>query len=195
MIKIENNRSVWFTSDLHFGHKNIIKYCNRPFDSVEHMDQMMIDNWNAVVDSGDKVFMLGDFCFGDLSQWENYYHQLNGNIILIKGNHDKIQDNQIKHLFSGIYDYLEIKVKDVDAQDNWQHIVLFHYAMKVWNRSHHGAYHLFGHSHGTLPDDPNALSFDCGVDCHEFKPISYKQVKEIMSKKTFAPIDHHGESR
>jgi calcineurin-like phosphoesterase family protein len=66
--------------------------------------------------------------------------------------------------------------------------------MRVWNKSHHGAWHLYGHSHGTLPDDPNALSFDCGVDCHNYTPISFEQVEAIMAKKTFKPIDHHGKA-
>jgi len=65
--------------------------------------------------------------------------------------------------------------------------------MRVWNKSHHGALNLYGHSHGSLPDDPHALAIDVGVDCHNFTPISFEQVKKIMSKKTFKPIDHHGE--
>ena len=72
-------------------------------------------------------------------------------------------------------------------------IVLCHYAFRVWNKSHRGAWHLYGHSHGSLPDDPNSLSFDAGVDCHEFTPISYERVKEIMAEKRFLPVDHHGE--
>jgi calcineurin-like phosphoesterase family protein len=64
--------------------------------------------------------------------------------------------------------------------------------MKVWNKSHHGAWHLYGHSHGSLPDDINSLSFDVGVDSHDYKPISYEEVKRIMKKKIFKPLDHHG---
>jgi len=64
--------------------------------------------------------------------------------------------------------------------------------MRVWNKSHHGAWHLYGHSHGTLPDDKNSLSFDVGVDCHNFTPINFEQVSAIMKKKNFKPIDHHG---
>jgi calcineurin-like phosphoesterase family protein len=76
----------------------------------------------------------------------------------------------------------------VEGQD----ITLCHYALRVFNKSHHGSWHLYGHSHGTLPDDPNSLSFDVGVDCHNYFPISLDQVKKIMSKKTWKPIDHHG---
>jgi calcineurin-like phosphoesterase family protein len=159
------------------------------------MDAALISNWNTVVKPGDKVFHLGDFCFKGNNTWEHYRNQLNGNITLIKGNHDKIQDGQVAHLFDGVYDYLELKVNDKDARDDTQLIVLCHYAFRVWNKSHHGAWHLYGHSHGTLPDDPNSQSFDCGVDCHNYKPLSYQEVKNIMKTKSFTPIDHHGETK
>jgi calcineurin-like phosphoesterase family protein len=120
-----------------------------------------------------------------------FREQLNGNIVLIKGNHNKVQNGQIKNLFTLIDKYLEIKVFDKDVKDNWQSITMCHFAARLWNRCHYGTYHLYGHSHGSLYDDPNSLSIDVGVDCHNFTRISYQQVKEIMSKKTFVPIDHH----
>jgi hypothetical protein len=63
--------------------------------------------------------------------------------------------------------------------------------MRTWNKSHRGSWHLYGHSHGTLPDDPHSMSFDVGVDCHNYRPLSFEQVKAVMSKKLFKPIDHH----
>lgn len=111
---------------------------------------------------------------------------LNGAIYYIRGNHDKF-NSKISY-FEWIKDFAEIKVND-------QKITLCHYAMRVWNCSHHGAWHLYGHSHGSLPDDPNSLSFDVGVDCWDFKPISFEQVKERMKQKTFKPIDHHTSER
>ena len=80
------------------------------------MDGQLIKNWNQLVGHEDTVIHLGDFCFGDVKQWEKYRNQLNGKIILIKGNHDKLQNGQIDHLFEEIYDYLEIKVKDENAE-------------------------------------------------------------------------------
>lgn len=76
---------TFFISDTHFGHKNIIKYCHRPFKSVEEMDQTIIENWNRVVGKDDIVFFVGDFCFGDCRK---YLKQLYGHITFIKGNHD-----------------------------------------------------------------------------------------------------------
>jgi len=76
-----------------------------------------------------------------------------------------------------------------------QQIILCHYAMRVWDKSHWGIWHLYGHSHGSLPDDPRSLSYDVGVDKNNFTPLLFEEVKEIMSKKTFKPVDHHGEKR
>ena len=78
--------NTFFISDTHFGHANIIKYCNRPFLSVKEMDITMIYNWNKVVGKNDIVCFLGDFCFGDPKK---YLKQLNGIIVFIKGNHDR----------------------------------------------------------------------------------------------------------
>lgn len=190
-MKFYDSTKLYFTADSHAGHKNIINYCNRPFTSVEEMDKALVNNWNSVVTNNDIVFHLGDFCFGTLEQWINFRKQLNGQIIFIKGNHDKHQNGQLKHLFNSIHDYLEISVEDPTGDQGWQKIVLCHYAFRVWNKSHRSSWSLYGHSHGSLPDDPNSLSFDVGVDCHNYTPTSYKQVKEIMSRKTFTPIDHH----
>jgi calcineurin-like phosphoesterase family protein len=175
----------WFTSDTHFGHANIIKYCNRPFKSLEEMDKTIINNWNKVVSAGDIVYHLGDFCFGrEDSTFDFYLRRLNGLIIFIKGNHDKLAWRNRRHFYRAYDSYFEEEV-------NEQSITLCHYSMNVWNKSHYGAWHLYGHSHGTLPDNPHSLSFDCGVDCTEFTPLSFEQVKEKMAKKLWRPIDHH----
>jgi calcineurin-like phosphoesterase family protein len=171
----------FFTSDTHFGHNNIIKYCNRPFSNIDEMGQAIIDRWNSIVKKNDTVFHLGDFCFHNFNR---YFYALNGKIILIKGNHDNEAWKNRDKFFEFRDSYYEIKI------DN-QPITLCHYAMLVWNKSHYGAWHIYGHSHGTLPDNPNSLSFDCGVDTHNFYPYSFDEVKEIMSKKIFVPIDHH----
>lgn len=178
-----NKKNAWFSSDFHLGHKNIINYSNRPFAGIQEMDDTIIRNMNAKVQPDDDLYFLGDFCFADLDKGQKYLDRLNGNKYLILGNHDKV-GRRLKG-WKEIRDYKEIRV-------NGQHIVLMHYAMRVWNKSHHGTWQLYGHSHGSLPDDPNALSFDVGVDCHNFQPLSFYDVKRIMSKKFFKPIDHHG---
>lgn len=213
--------NTYFTSDSHFGHTNIIKYCNRPFASAEEMDNVLIDNINKLVQPNDILYHLGDFCLGKrhdpIGSTIAYLKRINcKNIILITGNHDPIYSNgqakpDFSSLFSENYNHIEVKI-------NGQRITLNHYAMKVWNKSHHGAWHLYGHSHYSLPDDPNALSIDVGVDAvagratgyqryelesyrmtnllkpEDYRPISFEEIQEIMSKKTFKPIDHHDRS-
>lgn len=187
-------KNVFFTSDTHFGHKNIIRGTSnwedksscRPFDSIKKHDETLIQNWNKVVGYNSIVYHLGDLTF-NYREIENTLKRLNGYIVLLPGNHDdlrKLRDLKNKCRFDICEQLKEIKI------DN-QKLVLCHYAMKVWNNCHRGSYHLYGHSHGSLPDDPNSLSIDVGVDCHNFSPISYEQVVEIMSKKNFKPLDHH----
>lgn len=159
---------IWFTADLHFNHKNIIKYCNRPFNSVEEMNKTLIDNWNKRVSRDDLVYVLGDFCFGNS---DYYLKQLNGSKILIFGNHDDTNIRKNKGLFRAVYDILKIK-------ERGKTIMLCHYAMRVWAKSHFNSYHLYGHSHGTLP--PVGKSLDVGVDCHSYSPISIDQVINLL---------------
>ena len=170
----------WFTADHHAGHAKIIEYCRRPFRDTHEMDEAMINNHNSVVQSDDFVYILGDVAFKNPA---NYIRRLNGHKFIIRGNHDKYIE-ECKSLVGWIRYFQQITVEG-------QKIVLMHYAMRVWPSSHHGAYQLYGHSHGTLEDDPNALSIDVGVDCHNFFPISFKQVQAKMANKNFKPVDHH----
>lgn len=155
---------IWFTSDTHFNHDNIIKYCNRPFSSITEMNEALIKNWNELVKPDDTIYHLGDFGFGKI---ENIVRRLNGRKYLIIGSHDK---NIKRNLFE--------KVDHIMIVEN---IVLCHYSMRTWPKSHRNSYHLYGHSHGKL--DGLGKSFDAGVDCWDFKPISIEKVKEEMNKR------------
>jgi len=160
---------IHFTSDLHLGHHNIIKYCNRPFSNAQDMDEAIIENINKSVAPKDELYILGDFCLGNHDTIRRYRKRIRcKRIHLVKGNHDK----QIpRYLFLTIRDLAKVKV------DN-QNIILCHYAMRVWEHSHHGSWHLFGHSHGTLKG--SGKSFDVGVDTNNFFPYSFEDVKERM---------------
>ena len=175
--------NTWFTADTHFGHANIIKYCNRPFANSVEMDKALIANWNARVGKDDMIYHVGDFCFQD---FDRYFNQLNGLKIFVKGNHDRNAWQNRNKFYSHSDSYREIRVNEQD-------ITLCHYAMRVWNKSHYGAWNLYGHSHGSLSDDPHARAIDIGVDCHDYAPISFEEVARIMEKKLWKPIDHHGE--
>jgi len=194
---------TFFTSDSHYGHANIIKYCNRPFASVEEMDNTLIHNWNAVVRPEDTVYHLGDFAVGG-GPAAPYLRRLNGTIYFCLGNHDKRLrfikayldiELELQDHFAGSYlndDKVKFGIpylREVTVEK--QEIVLCHYAMKVWNGSHKGSWQLYGHSHGTLPDDPNSLSCDVGVDCWNYYPVSMEQLRDKMKTKTYKPVDHH----
>jgi calcineurin-like phosphoesterase family protein len=161
--------NIFFTSDTHFYHKNIIRYCNRPFSSIEEMNGVLIDNWNSVVKNNDVVYHLGDFAFCGRGILGSTIKKLNGNICLCKGNHDKYS-NTI-YFESGIKEILQslntIKI-------NGSNFVLCHYALRVWNKSNRGSFHCFGHSHGKLGEYKN--SYDVGVDNNNFTPISYEDL-------------------
>jgi len=126
---------------------------------------------------------LGDLFMMPSGEAKKIRARLNGNICLVRGNHDRTAES-LKGAFAWIKDYYELTVMETDAPGGRQHIVLCHYAFRVWNQSHHGAWHLYGHSHGTLPEIPGQLSLDVGVDCHEFTPIGYEQVKQAMRKRS-----------
>ena len=177
---------IYFTSDHHFGHKNIIKFSQRPFKNVEEMDEVLIQRWNEKVGKEDEVYHLGDVGLCSSGKLRRILERLNGKIYLIKGNHERSAED-CHSRFEWIKDYYELVVEDEEHDRGKQMIVLFHYALREWNASHWGTYHLYGHSHGSLSDDPNSRSFDIGVDCHDFYPLSYEEVKVIMKSKNWTP--------
>lgn len=177
---------IFFTSDHHFGHANIIKFCNRPFENVEEMNEEMIRRWNEKVKLEDTVYHLGDFGFKNKTNLANILYRLNGKKYLIIGNHEGAALSNSKH-FQWTKEYFELKVPDPTLKNGIQRIILFHYAMRVWRGDSRGAWHLYGHSHGNLPDEEHRQAFDVGVDNHDFYPLSYEEVKEIMSKKSWTP--------
>lgn len=185
--------SVWFTADTHFGHANIIRHCRRPFASVEAMDEELVGRINERVAPDDILYHLGDFSFrsGDPAVYRSRIRCRN--IVLLLGNHDPQTLNgsvrpEFASLFREVHSLLRIKVLVAGVP---QLIVLCHYALRVWDRAHYGSWHLFGHSHGGLADDPCARSWDVGVDNNHFAPISLDDLAAIMAKKTFTPVDHH----
>jgi len=189
------SKDVFFTSDTHFGHANIIKYANRPFYNIEEHDQALIDNWNAVVPAkGATVYHLGDFLFrGSLEQ---IARKLHGQIHLIMGNHDKRMRKGGGHNnFASVSHYKEVKVQPPDEDAQPLMIVLCHYAFEVWNKSHYGSWHLHGHSHGSLPTGNGKRRVDAGVDVWDYKPITFDQLAKHMSTKEFVAIDHHKDKR
>lgn len=178
--------NIFFTSDTHFGHKNIIKYCDRPFKDVNEMDESLIMNWNNTVPLDGVVFHLGDLSFGNESYTTDIINRLNGKIILVDGNHDDI--DTIKRIANQNPFKLTIanSIQDVDiiVEDEKLRFVLCHYAMCVWNKSHYGSIHLFGHSHGSLPDT-DRRSMDVGVDTNNYTPYGLDDILTLIYKKSY----------
>lgn len=160
---------TFFTADTHFGHLGIIKRCYRPFDTVEDMDETMISRWNEVVEERDTVYHLGDFGWKKKHS-ELIVPKLNGRIILVRGTHDK---NLPQYLFIENYLLRYIRMEG-------EKITLCHYPMRSWPHSHHGSWQLHGHSHGRCAPLEGRCQLEVGVDVHDFYPISFEQVREMM---------------
>jgi calcineurin-like phosphoesterase family protein len=173
-----------FTADLHLGHANIISYCSRPFASVDEMNQTLIDNWNAVVGPSDTVWVIGDFAFmrADPKTLRRLFSQLKGSKHLICGNHDGRSVRELP--WSSGRDYAEIVVDKT-------RVVLSHYSMRTWNGMRHGAVQLYGHSHGQLPGTRQCL--DVGVDCWDFRPVTWPQIVERLATLPALTFDGDGQ--
>lgn len=164
----------WFTADLHLWHSNIIKYCNRPFQSVEEMNEIIIMNWNRVVVPGDIVYILGDFAMKtSVQEIRKVLKYLNGKKYFILGDHDK-QIWKCSDLLEEITPLKKITIDNIP-------ITLCHYCMRVWWKSHFNAFLCYGHSHGYL--EAIGKSHDVGVDNNNFIPISFDELKVIMDNK------------
>ena len=173
----------YFTSDLHLFHENILKFSKRPFASISEMHEALITNWNSVVTNQDIVYLLGDVSFSkDISQTIKILHLLNGNIILVKGNHDErnmvaaYKDSNSVSLVKDLYEFFEV-VDGVKYKFS-----LMHYPMSEWRSSHHGAIHLHGHCHGTM-DNSGLLRIDVGTDCWNYTPVSLDQIVSTIKEK------------
>lgn len=190
--------NLFFTSDTHFFHNNIItKIGLRPqFKNYVDMNEHLIQCWNDKVHEDDTVYHLGDFSFQAPSTDEviNLRKRLNGKIVLITGNHEKdaIYANKKTKLFEFVTPYYELRI---DPNYGTNLIVLFHYSIREWNKSYHGSWHLYGHSHYSLDEQDGTIgkSFDIGIDnpvCN-YSPLSLQEVANIMNKKPIQEIDHH----
>jgi calcineurin-like phosphoesterase family protein len=165
----------YFTSDTHFNHVNCIKFDNRPFENIEDMNESIIKNWNKVVSPEDEVYHLGDVAFGRGDECLNILNSLNGKIYLVKGNHEKTALNGAFNRFEWVKDYYELKYEG--------HLfILCHYPFASWRNSHYNkSINLHGHCHGNQGDRPVLLNqLDVGTCCHNYAPISIKQVMEKL---------------
>lgn len=199
--------NFYFTSDLHFFHKNILRFTKRPFASLEEMHLSIVNEWNKVITPTDVVYHLGDLSFlrasADQQPLYTILNQLNGTIYCLKGNHcygnllaayrAAQQSGQLrKGIFFEDTPYREIKLDK-------RKVILNHYPIVAWNGQHHGTFHLFGHCHNSLKLELGK-AMDVGYDAlwenHGLmRPISYDEVKAILSEKEKVFYDHHTENK
>ena len=178
--------TTWFTSDTHFGHANVIRYCDRPYSSLSEMDDVLVANWNQVVRPNDIVYHLGDFTLGGQEQAKAYFARLNGRISVVPGGHDKGWVSKDEYISKSgqpvviLPPLVTIKLQ-IPGLSGSQIIVLYHYAMRVWDRSHYDSWHLYGHSHCNLPQYSKSL--DVGVDCWHYFPVTLGQIAKEMSER------------
>jgi|SRR6185437_188869 len=178
---------IWFTSDEHFGHANIIQFCNRPFKDTVEMQEALIDRHNEVVKAGDRVYHLGDMYWRSTSEEQALAirYRLNGQHYYIYGNHDEVfhKSQRVRESFIWCKERFNLKVP------GYPNIVLDHFAMETWNGSHKGAYQLFGHEHAARSMDViSGLKLEVGVDCWNYYPVSFETVTEILGRKAEATV-------
>jgi len=155
----------WFTADEHYNHARIIGYCARPFGSVTEMNTALIERFNQQVTKQDVTVHCGDFgFFKDVKSANEIIRQLHGSHVFLKGSHDRWLPSSAEYMWRKVVD--------------GQFVVACHYALRTWERARYGAWNLYGHSHGTLP--PIGKQWDVGVDCNEFTPVSFEQLRIIM---------------
>lgn len=180
-----SEQGIWFTSDLHFNHHNIIRFCNRPWSNVGDMDEALISNWNSVVKDDDIVFNLGDFAFAPSSKWKEYLSRLNGRHILILGNHEitRWPGDKIISLFERVEQQLLLKIDGRYVYLNHYPYLCFAGAYRDLNNG--AVFNLFGHVHSgpnVEGKDKDRLRFlfpyqyDVGIDNNDYHPVSWKQV-------------------
>lgn len=172
----------YFTSDLHFGHKNIIRFDNRPFTSVEEMDETLINNWNKVVKDDDTVYILGDISWYNDEKTAEIFSKLKGHKVLIKGNHDWVH-GKLRRCFDEVTDYKELHLPDNT------HIVLCHYPITFFNRHHYGSYMFYGHVHNShewnmienykyelQQLDIKCNMFNVGTMLWDYYPVTFEEI-------------------
>jgi calcineurin-like phosphoesterase family protein len=205
--------NIFFSSDWHFGHQNIAgpKISSwskgfRDFDSVSDMDRVLLDSINKTVGPDDVIFFLGDFCFGGHVRTPLYRDRIVcQNIYWLKGNHDQHQPKyKDKFLWVGDNDEIIDKVNRITIEPynaalvtvRGQKIVLSHFKHAIWEGSHKGYWHLYGHSHSSAEHWEIGKSMDVGVDnayrlLGEYRPFSLEEIGKFMSQREIHNVDHH----
>lgn len=185
----------WYTADTHFGHENVIPFCNRPFRNTGHMDTVLIENLWLKVEPNDDLWIIGDFAFGPRAKDLNYLESLFGQLPgarkhLIVGNHDL--EPTLALPWASISHLAEVR----DGAPTQMH-TLCHYPMITWNRARRGALQLFGHVHGQWRGSRNSINV--GVDVWDFMPVRFEDVARrariLPPNKHWQDVEHGAKER
>src|SRR5690606_39140538 len=169
---------IWLISDTHFGHENIIKYCDRPFKNIDHMDEEMIERWNSVVQPGDKVYHLGDVYMGSGDRAWKILRRLHGKKRLIVGNHDNLRSKVLFDNFQKIYMWRVFKEFG---------LLLTHVPVHPSNISEIGKkndgtpYHKLTNIHGHIHNNPSPEgNYRCVcVEQINYTPVNIEELRTI----------------
>lgn len=191
-IYLKKDQKVYFTSDLHFQHNNVIRFCKRPFTDSKDMEIKLIDNWNSIVSSEDIVFDLGDVVWFDgRHDCKKILDQLNGTHYIILGNHDKIKRFELCAPNKAIICETCTQVFIHDVNNHCQELMLSHFPLLTWPHIDNGVINLFGHIHSGPNSDPNGVDqnlnlhphqMDVGVDAWDYKPISLDFINSVLKR-------------
>ena len=162
---------VYFTADPHLGHANIIKYCNRPFETVEEMNEVLIERWNNKVKDDDKVFVLGDFALAPSKGIIKWGRTLNGNKTLILGNHDRASKSV--YLEAGFQEVIKYPIL-------WNEFYILSHAPKI-NGDMGKYFNIFGHVHNdSMYPDVSSNSICVSMERTNYEPISFKEITKLI---------------
>lgn len=171
---------IFYISDTHFGHKNVIKFCGRPYNSIEEMEERLIKNWNKKVTNLDTVYVLGDMFYGKADAY-SILNKLKGKKVLVRGNHEQwLEDNEyLKDRFEEVIDYKVIN-------DNNIKVVLFHFPILNWDHKHYSSIHIHGHIHNNYRKDTEILlednRYNASVDVNNYEPCTLEELTENKKK-------------
>lgn len=191
------------SSDLHFDHKNIIKYCplsRGHLTSVDEMNEEIITKFNMTVEENDHTFLLGDIGFGAPSRTMDFLKRMNGTKTIIHGNHDRKLisstefQNQSQRNLAGIIEDTPYKVISHTLDGAKYGVILFHFRIASWDGAHHGSIHLYGHEHANGPE-MSTRCMDIGADTNNLYPHALDSVVRRLSKREMSFNGHHDGSR
>ena len=193
--------ATYFTSDTHFGHGNVMRYCKRPFSSVKEMNEVLFENWARVVRPTDAIYHLGDVLFGrtyeELTRLLECVRKLPGRKYLVPGNHDERYLSVLGWAFQEILPPIADLVlqRKIHGQVQPVRLVLCHYPMFSWKRSRIGrkdhALQLYGHVHVRYPG--TCVQTDVGVDAWEYKPVGIEELLARMATLSLSGFPDNAE--